>query len=123
MRVTKVIREYIEKRVSDVYDPKIDSIGKEYYKEKEKIENEVQEIVNRANDEINRLLAENGYSMTFGRKQMLETKNIDNNDIIDEIRRKKSELKKEKTEKITDIIVTLELGGTKAELEEMLKNL
>ena len=33
-----------------------------------------------------------------------------------------NELRKEKTEKITDIIVTLELGGTKAELEEMLKN-
>lgn len=123
MRVTKVIREYIEKRVNDVYNPRIDSIGKEYYEEKEKIENEVREIVNRANNEINKLLAENGYSMTWGRKQMLETKNIDNQDITDEISRKRNELRKEKSEKITDIIVTLELGGTKAELEEMLKNL
>ncbi len=38
MRVTKVIREYVEREVSAKFDPKIAEVGKDYSREKEELE-------------------------------------------------------------------------------------
>ena len=39
------------------------------------------------------------------------------------LRNKKESLRKEKQQKIDDILIELELGATKAQLDEMLKNI
>ena len=42
---------------------------------------------------------------------------------LEKLEQKENDKIKEKRRKIQDILVSLELGGTKAELDEMLKNL
>ena len=124
MRVTKIIREYIEKRANEVYAPKIDAIGSDYYTEKAEVQSRIDEIIANANAQIHAILEETGFGIRYGMTKAIDNcKDICKEDIEDSIRTEIRKLKSEKHDKVSEIIVTLELGGTKAELEEMLKNL
>lgn len=124
MRVTKIIREYIEKRANEVYEPKIDAIGSKYYAEKAEVQGRIDDIVARANADINAILEDTGFKVRYGREKAIDScRDICKEYIEDSIRTKTRLLNSEKHDKVAEIIVTLELGGTKAELEEMLKNL
>lgn len=126
MRVTKIIREYVEETVNEIYNPLIENCSKDFSKKK----NEIEDILEKMTDEFNaaakKMIKEHGftidswsgeekqiinYSCNFGKKEY--------NSITD----KRNELRDEKRRKIQDILVNLELGGTKAELDEMLKNI
>lgn len=126
MRVTKIIREYVEEAVNGIYNPLIKNCDGDYYEKKK----EVEEILNKMADEFDaaakKVIKENGFSIdswddrektiityicNFGGKEYMP------------ILEKRRKLRDEKARKIQDILVNLELGGTKAELDEMLKNI
>ena len=126
MRVTKIIREYVEETVNGIYDPIIGNCSKDYSKKKNEVEDILEKMVDEFNTAAKKAIKEHGftidswngeekhiigYTCNFGKKEF--------ESVID----KRNELRDEKRRKIQDILVNLELGGTKAELDEMLKNI
>ena len=131
MKVTKLIREYVAEQVAAKY-PETET-EKQYTKEIKAIEDKVQEVNSKIKDyalslceQANKDLgiedwdkndrissARYGYSASYGY-----------NNPYDKSRRS---LREERTKKINnaikDILVNLELGATKAELDMMLRKL
>ena len=130
MRVTKLIREYVEKRVREAY-PK--SEAELAWEAKSKKVNEAltkaNELVNEASkkiaEEINAEfgLAVGGYRLE-GRDdtycKIVYTTYYGDCEEYQVCRKAEEERRKKITETIEEILISLELGGTKAELEEML---
>lgn len=126
MRVTKTIKGYIEKRVYAIYQPKIDEIRTEYNAQYDHFEKILDEFLDKANQDAKNTLKESGFGCFRydGREEnIFYKKNICNDSWLNEIREKERTIRKERDEKIEEIIVTLELGGTKEELENMLNAL
>lgn len=130
MRVTKTIKEYIEKRVK-VIMPTTTPEEEAYNKERQLVE----DFRNSAHDKLKAyaesLIAEfyeeNGLrpSETFKLKPntWLGVSYDGQLPSAAKANSAKNKRVKETNEAIENIIVTLELGGTRAELEEMLNNL
>lgn len=125
MRVTKVIKDYITREVNKKYQEKIDSIPNDYQKDFDKMIDEIQLLVDETNIKARQIAEKYG---------MLQEKNYNIIDyhtyrLGDDIRRDKmynlkQELRKEKEDKIAQIILDLELGETtKKELNEVLSNI
>ena len=124
MRVSKTVREYIEKQVASKF-PKTEielyqeqqeqlasKMNQEYYDRVEKAKAEI--IANLAKEyEIHEeeIAIRNNYGNVFS---------TFNTPTAMKANTAKSERQKAVREKIDDIIVSLELGGTKADLERML---
>jgi hypothetical protein len=127
MRVTKTVREYIAKQVASKF-PKTDielyqeqqeqiasKMNQEYYDRVEKAKADI--IASIAKEyEINEgdIAIRNNYGNVFS---------TFNTPTAMKANTAKSERQKVIHEKIDDIIVTLELGGTKADLEKMLSEI
>ena len=126
MRVTKIIREYVEETVNGIYDPIIGNCSKDYSSKKNEVEDILEKMVDEFDAAAKKVIKEHGftinswdekerhiisYTCNFGAKE------------YESITHKRNELRDEKRRKIQDILVNLELGGTKAELDEMLKNI
>ena len=124
MRVSKTVREYIEKQVASKF-PKTENelqyeqneqiasaMNKEYYEEIEKAKVSIianlREKYGMTDDTV---VARMNYGNVFS---AYPTKARDKADLDKQVREKAIR------EKIDDIIVNLELGGTKADLEKML---
>ena len=128
MRVTKIIREYVEKRVKEVYG-KETAEEIEYNKAREDLKKELE----KANKEIDEIIREyakkipNPYgldiditsSTVFGDWRWRSEKT----EIQKKAEQAQNERLKKQSQALEDIFVTLELGGNKAQLEEMLNNL
>ena len=126
MRVTKIIREYVEETVNGIYDPIIRDCSKDYSEKK----NEVNEILEKMVDEFNaaakKVIKEHGFTIDSwnGKEKHIISYTCNFGDEeFKSVADKRNELRDEKRRKIQDILVNLELGGTKAELDEMLKNI
>ena len=126
MRVTKIIKEYVEETINGIYDPIIGNCSKDYSEKKKEVENILEKMVDEFDTAAKKVIKEHGftidswngeeyhiisYTCNFGKKE------------YDSIADKRNELRDEKRRKIQDILVNLELGGTKAELDEMLRNI
>ena len=124
MRVSKTVREYIEKQVASKF-PKTENelqyeqneqiasaMNKEYYEEIEKAKVSIianlREKYGMTDDTV---VARMNYGNVFS---AYPTKARDKADLDKQVREKAIR------EKIDDIVVNLELGGTKADLEKML---
>ena len=125
MRVTKLVREYVTKEVSKVYDEPIENATKEYRKEVAVIDSQLKTILDEANEKAKTILAKfKGYEVKYNEgKPFSRSGSVFNFDKWNNGQIKANELRQEKLNKIDDILITLELGGTKAELEEMIKNI
>lgn len=125
MRVSKTVKEYIAKKVREAYAEKIKSIGKEYYDKRKELEDKISEMEKEFKERAKTLIKENCGTWNFDDLTRFSyySVRIGDNDYEQEIRNKKCEIEKERNEKIEEIIVTLELGGTKADLEKMLSDL
>ena len=134
MRVTKVIKEYIERKVDEAYPLPIkkDAIREELEELKEEVEifyrNKVVELVEKHQGKVGV-----GYGASLNQTLEEAKRYIDEHLYVpicsftteEEILYKK-ELEKVRImrrEAINNIIITLELGGSKAELDAMLKEL
>ena len=124
MRVSKTVREYIEKQVASKF-PKTDielfqeqqeqiasKMNQEYYDRVEKAKAEIiASIAKEYEIHEEEIVIRNNYGNVFS---------TFNTPTAMKANTAKSERQKAINEKIADIIVALELGGTKADLEKML---
>lgn len=128
MRVTKIIREYVEKRVKEIYSKEsaeelaYEQAKAEYEEELKKANAKIQELIKQVASEIN-----NPHNLRLDISTSTIFTNWGYGGVIPEIEEKARKAKDErcakKSKAIEDILVNLELGGTKAELEEMLSKL
>lgn len=124
MRVTKLIREYVEKSVREVYQPKIDEVGAEYLIRKKALEEQLDAFVKQCDDTAKKMIADAGFEIRYNCNYYISTcSHICNHEIEEENQNKINALRKEMKEKTNDILLNLELGATRAELDEMIRNL
>ena len=124
MRVTGVIKDYITREVNKKYQEKLDSTPNDYQEDYDNMISEIEALVDETNVKARQIAEKYG---------MLKEKNYDIIDyhtyrLGDDTRCSKrydleKELKKERDDKITQIILDLELGETtKKELNDILAN-
>ena len=114
MRVTKIIREYIESEVNKKYKEKLNSIPNEYKEDYNKMIKEIEKEVKKCSIKVKEIAK---------KYDMLKE---GTNDIVSYstyylgLERK---LKQERDDNVAKIVLSLELGDTnKKELTEILKN-
>lgn len=134
MKVTKIVRDFIEEKVNEKYPLPVEP--KEAIElEREELNNRVVEAMAAASEVLAAKLRELGivYPATVARLKITSFNRINSNnnctyaDYIRPIRdaylEEKAEVEAKRAKAQKDILVSLELGGTKAELLEMLANL
>lgn len=134
MKVTKIVRDFIEEKVNEKYPLPVEP--KEAIElEREELNNRVVEAMAAASEVLTAKLRELGivYPATVARLKITSFNRINSNnnctyaDYIRPIRdaylEEKAEVEAKRAKAQKDILVSLELGGTKAELLEMLANL
>lgn len=130
MRVTKLIREYVEKRVNESY-PK--SVAELVWEEHSK---SINSAITEANEKVfefakklaEELNAQYGFPSDSCLSACDHYNSIRNKydydaEIYKAFRKAKDERQQKIDEKIEEILLTLELGGSKADLDEMLANI
>lgn len=129
MRVSKVVREYIEKQVNAKYPKTENELKAEQVKDLvNKANQEMTELMDKAKREIsNQIIAKYGLTEEMGRQEQNSYQDYKFNSWNSPIEMKantdKQIRRKAINDKIEDIIVNLELGGTKADLEKMLSEI
>lgn len=124
MRVTKLIREYVEKSVNAVYEPKIKAVGVEYQERKKALKEQLEAIVEQADASAIKIIEDAGFEIRYNRNCFIQSYgDIFIKELEDENGAKRNALYAEMKEKINDILLNLELGATRAELDEMIKSL
>lgn len=134
MKVTKIVRDFVEEKVNEKYPLPVEP--KEAIElEREELNNRVVEAMAAASEVLAAKLRELGivYPATVTRIKITSFNRINSNnnctfaDYIRPIRdaylEEKAEVEAKRAKAQKDILVSLELGGTKAELLEMLANL
>lgn len=128
MKVTKIVREYIEESVSKKYQPAQDALVKKY----EPMERAYGEAVKTAKAEIKEVWKK--YLSPFYTKEELESV-IDGHTVYtpssyhtdmawqQERRERKDALRQAEEKTIRNILIKLELGGTKEDLDKMLSEI
>ena len=134
MKVTKIVRDFVEEKVNEKYPLPVEP--KEAIElEREELNNRIAEAMAAASEVLAAKLRELGvvYPATVARIKITSFNRINSNnnctyaDYIRPIRdaylEEKAEVEAKRAKAQKDILVSLELGGTKAELLEMLANL
>lgn len=128
MRVTRIIREYVEKRVREQFPKTTEELAWEAEKDKMSKAIEQAEILigayaEQVIKELNEKYEFKDYCLKKHNYYHV-TDTYQSDSIIYQISLKAKEERNKKINKtIEDILISLELGGTKAELEEMLANI
>lgn len=132
MRVTRAIKDYIGKKVNEAYKPKINEIGLQYKCDREKMAMRIKSAVLECEEKIKAIVADHQdgwnyecksyHTFACGTEWLRYCEPFDK-EAEEKFYQEKRNLEDEKNEKIQEIIVALELGGDKAMLDEMLKNL
>lgn len=134
MKVTKIVRDFVEEKVNEKYPLPVEPT-EAIELEREELEHRVSEAKAAASEFLAAKLRELGivYPATVARIKITSFNRINNNnsctyaDYIRPIRdaylEEKAEVEAKRAKAQKDILVSLELGGTKAELLEMLANL
>lgn len=130
MRVTKTVREYIEKKVAEKIYVKYEAEKLEAKRQNEEIHNFVEELEDVMNEYVEKhikmFVEEHPYAERGARDKLISFYspiNIVDRHISSSIHNWQSRARAEIKEKVDDIIVTLELGGTKADLERMISEI
>lgn len=130
MRVTKTVREYIEKKVAEKVYVKYEAEKLEAKRQNEEIQNFVNELEDTMNEYVEKhikmFVEEHSYAERGARNRLVSFYNpigIVNRHVTSSVHNWQSRACAEIKEKVDDIIVTLELGGTKADLERMISEI
>lgn len=125
MRVTKVVKDYIEREINKKYQEKFNSIPNDYQEDYNKMIKEIRQYAEKCNEKAKDIarkydmLEKEDYNIIEYRTCYLG--NIERQQKRRDIER---ELKKEKDDKIAQIILDLELGEVnKKELNDVLNNI
>lgn len=134
MKVTKIVRDFVEEKVNEKYPLPVEPV-EAIELEREELAHRVAEAMAAASEVLAAKLRELGivYPATVARLKITSFNRINSNnnctyaDYIRPIRdaylEEKAEVEAKRAKAQKDILVSLELGGTKAELLEMLANL
>ena len=122
MRVTKVIREYIESQINEKFSPAIQQANNRYDELTKPAMDEVKEILDEANERAKRVLIDGGFNVNDHKSVFsIAMYGIKNEEADIERNLKISELRSKKSNAINDIILRLELGeATKNELKDLI---
>lgn len=124
MRVTKLIREYVEKSVRAIYEPKIKAIDEECQARKEALKVRLDAFIEQIDTTVMKMFVDAGFEEIYSSKHYLQSYG---NTYLYRIEKERIDktvaLTTEMREKVNDILLNLELGATRAELDEMIKNL
>lgn len=125
MRVTKLIKNYVEESVNAIYNPQIDAVGEEYFARRDAVQAIINEKVAAQVKELDAIVAESGFEYQYNHMSRYNENLQFHNTLIqpselDAITVRKARLREEKKKAIENILLTLELGGTKADLDKML---
>ncbi len=125
MRVTKVIKDYIEREINKKYQEKLNSIPNDYQEDYNKMIEEIRQYAEKCNEKAKDIarkydmLEEKDYDIIEYR-----TYRLGNSERQQKRRDIERELKKEKDNKIAQTILDLELGEVnKKELNDVLNNI
>ena len=125
MRVTKVVKDYIEREINKKYQEKLNSIPNDYQEDYNKMIEEIRQYAEKCNEKAKDIarkydmLEEEDYDIIEYR-----TYRLGNSERQQKRRDIERELKKEKDDKIAQIILDLELGEVnKKELNDVLNNI
>lgn len=130
MKVTKLIREYVVKKVNENY-PKTEA-ELAYEKHADNISNAIKEANEIVFEYAKKIAEELNARYGFPNDSKLKPSDYYNavssrsnyeSEIYRASRIAREERQKKVAEKIEEILITLELGGSKADLDEMLKNI
>ena len=133
MKVTKLIREYVAEQVMAKYP---ETEGEKLYREKlDEIQNKADELNNQIKEYASKLCqqankdlgidvwADKNDKIHLSSCYCIASSGSYNNPYATNLRTLKNDRNKKINDTIKNILVNLELGATKAELDEMLKNL
>lgn len=130
MRVTSIMKDYIREEVTKRIAPKYEEKSK-IKKSRDNIKHDfitrlTEELNNQMNKSIDNFLLthqdyEDNRSHTWGNTVTLNYSIISNKK--DDIENWRKDMEQEITAKVKEIVVTLELGGTKKDLDELLNNI
>ena len=124
MRVTGVIKDYITREVNKKYQEKLDSIPNDYQEDYDKMIDDIEALVDETNVKA-RQIAEK-YGMLKEKNYNIidyHTYRLGDSERSDKRYALVNELRKERDDKIAQIILDLELGETtKKELNDVLAN-
>lgn len=131
MRITKVVKEYIEERIIEKVMPKyeLEKIEAERQLEvKNKFFEELaEELETIATERMEKFLAENPFLERTERKNIstvyYDSVNITDRHLLSSVHNWRKRAKEEISNKTRNIIVALELGGTKEDLERMISEI
>jgi hypothetical protein len=129
MRVTKTVKEYINKKVAEKYKPLIAEIDLDYKVKKEEVNKKIECAVEEFEKQLKAIVADNNDKWTFdvaerwGKKNILSWYEVSDKVAENEYWQQKRRLEDEMHEKVENIIVELELGGTRETLEKMLSEI
>ena len=125
MRVTKVIKDYIEREINKKYLEKLNSIPNDYQEDYNKMIEEIRQYAEKCNEKAKDIarkydmLEKEDYDIIEYR-----TYHLGNSERQQKRRDIERELKKEKDDKIAQTILDLELGEVnKKELNDILNNI
>lgn len=134
MKVTKIVRDFVEEKVNEKYPLPIEPVEAIELEQKE-LACRVEEAMAAASDVLTTKLRELGvvYPAEITRMKITSFNRVSDKGIYtyvdyirpirDAWREEKAEVEAKRAKAQKEILVSLELGGTKAELLEMLANL
>lgn len=131
MRVSKTVREYIEKKVSEKVSAKYDAERIEADRQNKAINdfwnNLSEELEALAAERVNKFLEKNSFAERVSRPDIISYHpsviSIADYYLSSSVHNWKNRARAEIKEKVEDIVVTLELGGTKEDLERMISEI
>ena len=134
MKVTKIVRDFVEEKINEKYPLPVEP-KEAIEQEREELDHRVAEAMAAASEVLTTKLHELGvvYPATVARMKITSFNRISDKcgrtyaeyirPIRDAYLKEKAEVEAKRAKAQKDILVSLELGGTKAELLEMLANL
>lgn len=113
MRVTKLIREYVEREVSAKFESKISTITANYRKEQDDMIERLNERVKTTEEECIKMLTDAGFDVPRGNLiGRVGRFSVTKETAEEEVREKREEMRKKKREAIDSILIGLEIGET-----------
>ena len=128
MKVTKLIREYVEEQVGKVYNAKVNPYSEQAELDRQKLKDFMETIREQQQEFINKFLLENPAINTWDNRPYVksaETLHFSNWGTQATVNEKKweQENKRQKDAKIREIMLSLELGANRQELNDMIAKL
>ena len=123
MRVTKAIKDFIVKEITNKYQPIYDDIGNEYRQLLDAYKEEIRALEIDTVEKAKAIAAKFGLQYHTNYRIAEVSRSALNPVVTDEISQRRHELYEKKEQMISDLLLDLELGETtKAELKAVLEN-